>query len=424
MLLRKVFLLSVGSVVNTFITGIFSIYVTRVLGPEDKGVLTIAISTCGLMSMLFSFGVPYAAAYYIRSHPGSRSFVLVQTNRTMIVCGLLSFILVFFGRDLFSSVFLGGKAIDAFMVMVLVGMVIVNSANSIVGASLVAQGDSRGFALSLNMGTLITIMSTLILLWYCESRLHAVLSGTLLGAVCSTLMMRKQYMNYSSEAGERSHAVGARDFFMYGIQAQSGALASLFFKRIDLFIISYFINTSAVGFYSVGIGLRDLAMTASSSFAGLAGGEMADPDNQSGKKAGKILKKGIRFNILCSLVFFLGAVILFPYFIPFAYGEAFQRSINISVIIMGSLLPLSISLLIGKAIQARGKPLLQSLSSVMGAVVCTAVVWQLTKSFGVKGAAAATIIDSVVLLLLGFLFLRISNGKDSGDKKNSEVGAQ
>jgi len=417
MLLRKVFVLSAGNVVNTFISGVFGIYIARVLGPEDKGILSIALSTCGLMAMLFSFGVPYAAAYYIRSHPGSQSFILAQTNRTMIICGILSFLLVLFGKDFFSSVFLGGKVIDASMVVVLVGMVIVNSLNLIVGATLVAQGGAKGFAVSTNTGTLVCVVSTLFLLWHCESRLHAVLFGILLGAACSTFMMRIHYLDSAKEGSEGPHTVTSMNFFSYGIQAQAGALASLVFKRIDLFIISYFINTSAVGLYSVGIGLRDLAMTVSSAFAGLAGGEMADPDNRVNRKAENIFRKGVIFNIISSIIFFLGAVIVIPYFIPLAYGEAYRKSVGITIIIMGSLLPLSISLLIGKAIHAKGRPLLQSLSSVMGAGICTIVVWYLTKRFGVQGAAAATIVDGTAVLLIGYLILRLLEGKRNICKK-------
>lgn len=411
MLFKRSFILFAGNTLNTLISGIFGIYVTRILGPGDKGVLTIALSTCGLMSMLFSFGVPYSSAYYIRSHPGCNSFILAQANLTMIVCALLSFALILLGKDIFSSLFLGGETIDAFMTAILIGMVIVNSGNTIMGATLVAQGDSHGYTMSAIMGTLIQIVSIILLLSLSQNNLHAVLLGTLLGAIGTAFLMRNRCYQFAMVEVGVSQTVTHRRFFTYGAQAQAGALASLLFKRVDLYIISYFINTSAVGFYSVGVGLRDLAMTASSAFAGLAGGEMADPRNKSSGRAEKIFKKGIYFNIVISFFMFLMSLLIFPYFIPIAYGEAFQKSVNVSIIIMGSLLPLSISLLIGKTIQSKGKPLLQSVSNVIGAVICTIVVWQCTKYFGILGAASATIVDSIVVLFLGWLFLRLSETK-------------
>lgn len=405
-------------------SGIFGIYVTRILGPEEKGVLAIALGSCGLMSALFSFGIPYSAAYYIRAHPGSQSFILSQTNRVMIVCAMLSLTLVVLSKEAFSSLFLGGKTIDAFMTALLVGMVIVDTGNNIVGATLVAQGDSKGYAMSINAGTVVNVASTLVLLSLFHQRLHAVILGTLVGTIGATFMMRNRYRLFAGEVTGAQHPVTARNFYTYGIQAQAGALGSLVFKRIDIYLISYFINTSAVGLYSVGLSLRDIAMTASRAFAGLAGGEMADPVNQSDGTAKNILKKGIIFNVVLSLFIIVVALLIFPYFIPLAYGEAFTKSINVSIIIMGSLLPLSISLLFGKAIQSKGKPLLQSVNNVISAVVCTFVVWQFTKHFGILGAASATIVDSMVVLLFSGLFLYLSYRKSDtnnmNERKNNE----
>ena len=421
MFFKKVFVLSSGYLVNTIISGLFGIYVTRTLGPEDKGVLTIALTSCDFMMMLFSFGIPYSAAYYIRSHPGSESFVLSQANRIMIICGVLSLTLIMLGKGMFSSIFLGGRSIDAAMAALLILTIIVNSGNTIIGATLVAQGNSNGYVVSTNIGTLVNIAGTIALFAaFQQYKLHAVLLGNLAGTLIAAVIMRKFFRLSYGAGGTTRPDLTPRKFYTYSIQAHTGAMAALVAKRIDLYIISHFLKTSAVGFYSVGLGLRDLAMTASKALAVLAAGDMADPRKQEDGTAQNILKKGIIFNVAISLVAFVGAVVIFPYFIPLAYGESFSQSVITSIIIMGSLLPFSIAFLVGKAIQSKGKPLHQSISNIIGAVICAMVVWQFTEHFGIVGAAAATIVDSTVLLILSWMFLNlIGNWKSThGTQEN------
>lgn len=406
---KKAFVLSAGNIVNVVILGLFGIYVTRVLGPENKGVLTIALSSCDLMSMLFSFGIPYSAAYYVRSHPGSESVVKSLTNRAMVICGVLSLLLVLLSKDAFSALFLGGWVIDPFMTALLVLTVIVNSGNTVIGAAIIAQGDSKGFVISTNAGTIVTVLCTFALITTMPLKLHSVVLGSLIGNLVATVFMRLQY-RISGAAESASPMLTTRQFYAYGFQAQAGAVAMLLFKRMDLYIISHFLNTAAVGFYSVGLSLRDLAMTASRAVAGLSGGDLADPAKQADGSARTIFRKGVVFNAASSLVILFVSALLFPYFIPFAYGAAFSRSITPSIIIMYSLLPLSVALLVGKAIQAKGKPLLLSISTVVSAVISSIVVWILTKQYGLHGAAIATIIGCTVLLATGWISLRLTGG--------------
>lgn len=414
MILKKVFILSSGYLVNTIILGIFGIYVTRMLGPADKGALTIARSSCDLMMMLFSFGIPYSAAYYIRSHPGSDSVILSQANKTMILCGALSLMFVMLGKDMFSVLFLGGRTIDTAMAVLLVLTIIVNSGNTIIGATLVAQGDSKGYVMGTNVGLLVNVVGTVLLITAFEQfKLHAVLLGNLVGILVAAVIMRKCIRVSDRTACSSHQELTSLKLYTYGIQAQGGAISALVFKRVDLYIVSHFLGTNAVGFYSVGLGLRDIAMTASRALTGLAAGDMADPVKQRDGTAQSILKKGVVFNVAASLIAFLGAVGIFPYFIPLAYGESFSKSVTYSILIMGSLMPFSIAFLVGKAIQSKGRPMIQSICNIIGAVVCSIVVWQFTARYGLIGAATATMVTSSILLMLSWIFLKLTGDWNS-----------
>ncbi len=303
-------------------------------------------------------------------------------------------------------------------------IVVINFAKTTLGATLIAQGNSKSFVWISNTGTLVNVVTVLLFIRMLPQKLHAVLLGNLVGMAVATIIMLQRYGFFKKRPAISSDDLSIRQFYTYGIKAQIGAVATFLFKRIDIYIIGYFLNTSAVGLYSIGLGLRDLAITIPSALASLAGGDMADPAIQANGKAKTILKKGVIFNVLCSLMIFLGSVLLLPYFIPFAYGKAFSNSITPSIIIMGSLLPFSISLLIGKAIHAKGKPLNLSISNVISAIISIIIIWQLTKRYNIIGAAAATIINGVILVILGWMFLRLSGNWHSKTVETNKHGGK
>lgn len=382
--------------------------------------LAIILGSCDLMTMFFTFGMPYATSYYIRSQPTAKSIVLSMANKTMIISGAFSLVLALLGRETFSSLFLGNKTIDDAMIALLILIIIVNSGNNIIGATLIAQGDAKGFVVSTNIGIIVNAACTIILVNVLPQKLHIVLLGQLMGIFVTTLIMKRYYRLFNRHETGLTTEVSSRDFYRYGIQAQIGSVSTLIFKRIDLYIISHFLNTSAVGLYSVGLGLRDLAMTASRALAGIAGGDMADPIKRANGGDSTVLRKGILFNIIASLIIILTSAVTFPYFIPLVYGNAFSGSVILSIIIMGSLLPFSEALLIGKAIQSKGKPLRLSIGNIISALICSFVVWQLSKRYNTVGAAIATIVDSVVLLLISWVFLRMRDKQKNIDSQNDK----
>jgi len=411
-LLEKTLILFSGNTLNSLFSCIFSIWLTRELGPEKKGVITIALSSCDLLSALFSIGIPYSAAYFVRSHPGSQSQVKSIANRAMLLSCFLSFVFIALGKDLFASFFLSGWSIDLMMVLLLIFTVTINSGNAIIGAAIKAEGNSKSFVMSTLIGTLITIFLTSGLFFFTNlQKLHAVLLGALVGNIVATIIMRKSYYSLDSYLAAPQRFT-IREFYKFSIQAHAGAVAMLIFKRMDIYFISHFLNIASVGFYSVGIGLREIGMSISRAVSDIVGGEMADPQKKFNGSAKKAFRKGVVFIMASSFSILLFAILLFPCFIPLVYGKEFLMAINPATITMASLIPASITLLLGKALHAQGRPLHLSIGNILNAVICAVISWQLTKVFGLKGAAVSTLINGTIFLLTGYILLQFDHKRN------------
>jgi len=412
---KKAIQLISGNVLNTFLRGILTIYVARILGPSDQGILALAMGSALLFSMALNFGVPHATAYFIRQRSVSVSKILFYLNSTLFYGFFISTGLLFLGRGFFSAVFLEGKNVDSLMVFLLIGIILLNSNNTMLDAGIIAKGDSKKHAFSLNIGTITSFLVILVLVNFTSWRIHGVLLGYLIGYVVTGVMFRMVFSEYMKNyIVDNRNILSSRVFFGFGLKAQIGSVASFFFKRVDLFVAGYFLNTTAVGYYSVGLGLRDIALIVARAMAGLIGGEMADEKSKINGTGIRLFKKGIWLNVVFSILVIIGSIFIFPAVIPFVYGVGYENAVLVSILIMVSLLPLSVAIIAAVGLPSYGKPMHMSFGTVFAASLGVISVWYLTKFYGIIGTGlssifACTILAIVHLSLFWFFILRVPN---------------
>lgn len=401
---NKIIRLISANLINTFLTGVLGIYVSRVLGPEGRGVLALVMGSVLLVSMLLSFGSPHAAAYFIRHKPQSAKAILSCWNCVLLFEAFVSAVVLLWTGGVLTSFFLGGYKLDLILVILLIGIIVISSDIGVVGASVIAKGDTTRYSFSTNLGTVVTFLVTILLLNLInltEWKLHGVLTGYFAGQVLTALFLRKAYSTYLDYSDSQNDGtIKWVQILNYGLKAQIGSIASLVFKRVDLFIIGYLVNPSAVGFYAIGLSLRDLALIVPRAMAGLIGGEMTDHQVQSSGLGIQLFKKSIWVNIGFSIAVTLFGVVSFPVVIPLTYGDAYSDAVLPAILILGSLIPLSLAIIVNPAICAYGKPMYMSFGNVVGGLLGLITIWYFTSSFGLVGGAVSSILASGILLAI------------------------
>lgn len=403
-LFAKVFELVSGNFLNAVLGAILGIYVARILGPDDKGVLALIVGSTGLLTMVFGLGTPHAASYFIRKKPETARSIFFYMDLSQAAGTMLALGLVLTGGDFFTKLFLDGHHLESFVLWLVIGSIATGSGYAMFGSCVIARGDSRRFAGISLFATVLNLLLAFCLLSIFPQKLRMVLLASFLGQAAAYFLYRRKCAEYIPASGGSKLSV--LEFFMFGSKVQIGSLSNLFFKRADLFILGFYLDVAAVGYYSIGLSLRELATIIPRSLSGIVGGELADAAVPPERKA-KLLKRSLAGATVFSTALAGVCTLAFPIVIPLLYTESFRPAVLASILLMWSFIPFSAAIILGAALTAAGKPLAWSLGNTISACIAGLSVWSLTRSHGLLGAGVAAIVGTSVQLAIcaGIYFL-------------------
>jgi O-antigen/teichoic acid export membrane protein len=184
------------------------------------------------------------------------------------------------------------------------------------------------------------------------------------------------------------------------------ALASILFMELDIIILSKTMNTHVVGLYSVskkmlrvqlifiyGLGMAILPV--------LSGAFHASPLRMRAMY-GPLLAK----TVLSALGLWLGGVLAVPPLIRALYGEPFEGSAGIFLVVSCGLLPLSLSFLWSRFLIAAGRQDKDLIGIALGVVLLlgTGIVFSMT--WGAKGMAASVACASLLMAVVHYVYFR------------------
>jgi O-antigen/teichoic acid export membrane protein len=412
----KLLQLVTGQWLSILAGGLLGIYVARVLGPADKGFLALITGSVAMLSGVLSLGAAHASAYFMRDRPSDVARVLTFSEVVILIGGVACALVLMFGAAAFSQVFLDGRSIGFDLIVLLVGSFVVGNAAGVMSGCLIARGETRKHVLYGNAGIAVTIVLTPVGLAALPAwKLQVVLAAALVGQLTSVVLFRA-WLRSQPRPDQGPMPLRLGEFLGYGWRAQIGSVASLVFKRVDLFVVGYFLGPAAVGLYSVGLAFRDIALALPRAAAGLVGGELADNHRRQGRAEGRLLRKSLTIALVFSLVAVVGALAVFPRLVPLAFGPDYQAAAGPAAYVMISLVPLSAAIVLGAAVYARGKPLQMSIGNVVSATVGCSIIWYATADFGVVGAAIANIGTSAVGLIVTSVVFFLSRRRTSEHK--------
>jgi O-antigen/teichoic acid export membrane protein len=385
-----------------------SIIIARVLGPEGKGVYTLAILLPGLLLTFTNFGINPATVFYIGKKKyspkeifGNNIVITLLLGGIAILIGLI--IIFFFSQKLFQGVekeylllalpLVLFTLFFGFISCILIGLQKFKKYNFVYflqGFCFLAL--IGVFLLSLNLDVKFTILAYVfsyvlacgILFFLTEKETNGVF-----------LKPNWQYF---------------KDVFSYGSRAFLGGIFVFFHTRIDRFLINFFINPPAVGLYSVSAGLAEgfwlLSLAASIVlFPKVA----SETDGKRLKEFTPLVCRNILFiTFLMATLFFA----LSPWLVTFLYSERFLQSIKpFQILLIGSLAFCGMRIL-GNDLSARGKPMLVTYAVGISTILNIILNLLWIPKWGIIGAAWATSLSYLgMFMIVAFLYLKISGNK-------------
>lgn len=376
-----------------------SIILARVLGPEGRGIYALATLLASLIVTFGNLGIGPATVYYVARGEFKRQEVL--GNNILLTLGISVIgitvglvVIFFFGGKFFPGVGSWYLILALFLVPVelflsfvryiLLGLQKIKEFNYV---EIIQHGLFLGFIILalivFRTGVTGAIMAALFSLVAIDSLLYFMVKTTVEGIDC------KPNVLYLKKA------------LSYGIQAHLSNILGFLNYRADMFMVNWFLGPTAVGLYSVGVGLVERLWMLSYAASTVLLPRVAAEGEEYRKQFTPLVARTVLWITAFGALIL---VLLSRWIVLLLYSEAFLPAVGALQALLVGIVTLSAGRVLANDIAGRGSPGLNIYTGI--AAVSTNIVLNLfwIPRFGIVGAAWASTVSYTVSFLLALCF--------------------
>lgn len=385
-----------------------SVIIARVLGPEGKGIYSLAILLPALLIIFTNLGIGPASVYYIGKKKYAPKEVfgnnIISSIFISIFTVLVGLIIIFFFSN---SLFPGVAKEYLFLALSLIPFQIF--LNFVINILLSLQKIKK-----YNLIQLIHTFVFLFLIIIFLLGLHFGIKATIIaGALSLFIACIILFIQTRKETGGLSLSLNkdlSKDLLSYGVKSYLGNIATFLYLRIDMWMINIFLNPLAVGLYSIAVVLSEKIQLISQSAGTLLFPKVSsETDGKRLKEFTPLVCRNVLFvTILIAIFFFF----LSRWLIVLFYSERFLESVLPFQILLIGAMAVSSSGIIAKDLAGRGKPIINTYIAIISLVLNILLNIILIPTLGIIGAAWASAISYAFMLILKIIiYSRISRNK-------------
>jgi O-antigen/teichoic acid export membrane protein len=208
--------------------------------------------------------------------------------------------------------------------------------------------------------------------------------GYIAGAIYSFVRLRP----YAK--GKRSADSGnlVKEQLAYGGQVSLNSAAQYLNFRIDVFLIMFILGQTALGVYSIGIGIGEMLWQLSRPMVTASFGSIArGTESQAANTTAACMRHSFALVLLAAVVVFFAA----PPLVPIVYGKQFAQAGLVARVLLPGIVAYSMMPTLGTFFsQQLGQPRLPLIFSCVSTAICAALTVVLLPHFGIVGGALAT----------------------------------
>jgi O-antigen/teichoic acid export membrane protein len=367
-----------------------SVVIARALGPEGTGVYTLATLFPVLVLVFINLGIGPATVYYVAQdkYPlpevvGTNVFLSVLVGAGASLLGLV--VAIFLHGYLFPTVALSYLLLS--LLLIPVYLFSQHYANQILlGARRIAD---------FNAVTVLTRLLLLILLLLLAVTVGLGIGGaiwaTFLSSLAVCLVLYPWIRRMAGGVSFRLNPGYIRDTFTYGLKAHVGNIVGFLNYRVEVFMLGVFVPASAVGFYSVAVGLAErLWFLSESASIVLFPTVSAEKDEHARKTFTPLVSRSV---LLITAVGAAGLFLLSQWVVVLLYSSEYVPAVRLFRILLPGIVFLSAGRILANDIAGRGRPLLNTCVGGIGLVAEVLLNLAWIPRFGATGSAWATTIS-------------------------------
>jgi O-antigen/teichoic acid export membrane protein len=377
-----------------------SVMVARLLGPSALAYYASVTVAATLFGQMSDCGLASACGYYARHRPLATQSLLRLLARHMAIMTPAAAVLLWLasvvGPDAFRELLS-----PAWFFATLVVFVSVNMANYVLPVLVLATGRYRQHAAVSTVQVLLQLVAVTVVAFAYGATwrgfIAAMTTVLVVVAVWQTILL------WRSTRGA-TETVTARECYRYGLSSKWAEMMKLLSGRVDLLIVSTLLQPIEIGVYSVAASFREFGMTPLRTYAGVLQNLLVQHHRKARDEhdlvIGTLMLQGALSTCLS-----LGMVLGFPLVLPVLYGPNYAAAAVPASILFFSTIFLSVAGLCWIAFNMWGRPGLTSRIVTISGIVGPLLVWWFTLRNGLRGAAWAGVLTSMVACAVSMVVL-------------------
>ncbi len=380
-----------------------SVYVTRVLGVEGKGVFSIFAANIQLLALILGVSLNAGIIYFISS----------KKLKVQKILGLSVYILAF------STV---------------IGLIIVFVSSGLDNILLAENYESLFFKLYLHFSFVLTIVNTIFIGVFQAYKMYGVINRiTIINSFINGLVFILMYYGYMMKVFESeiqnvflytliillvnftmwffvyvkkiklfpslklSYKNDISPFFEYIGIGHLSNIINFFNYRLDIWFISYFNNMEQLGLYSLAVSLSQMLLMITNPISVVLFPYLSEISDRYRKL--KLMSFFSRLNVVALLTTSIIAYFIGGWFIPILYGADFVKSVGVFHLMVIAVFFMGITKILTAYIASENLVKYNLYGTIIGFFVTFFLNIVLIPLYGIYGAAITSILTYLSIML-------------------------
>ena len=398
----------IQNVTSTFLVRVLSLFfsivnaaiIARLLGPEGKGMLALALLVPGMLGLFLSGGIEVANVYFAGSRRLDATTLSANSVAFTILATIVGLGVVFaLGTAGWLKVIVPGVPVwILFIAMLGFPVSLLNGF-----FSTILQGLQR--IITLNLISLfqgfLTLILTLMLVIALRFGLLGALVATLISGVLGLIVLGIFLRREGGVFIPRWERSVVRSTLSFGLKGHIGNMLQFFNYRLDMFILNAFLGPANVGIYTVSVRLAELLwyLPNAVAFVIFPKAAASEPEEMN-----VFTPRVFRITLGLTTLGGLGLILLGRPAINLVFSSVFDTAYVPMLVLLPGVILLGGAKVLTNEIAGRGYPYYNSVNSGLALVITVVLDLLLIPRYGVVGAALASSIAYTSIFFTAIAF--------------------
>jgi O-antigen/teichoic acid export membrane protein len=359
------------------------VVLARWLGPEDRGRYALLILIPQMLFVVANLGVGAASTYFAGSRNRPPAEILGLALLLAATLGTGSALLFLAGLPLYGSFWSGAPLV---FVVGMAGLTPLLFARNFLARFLAGRQRIGRMNLVNIWQALVLLLAAALLVIVLRRGLGGAI-GAFAASIIAALAIALAWALRESRGRVLLRSESLRPMLTYGLQAHLLVVANFLNYRFDLFLVKHFLDDTAVGHYSIAVGLAERLWILPNALATVLFPTVAALESQD---AHRLAARSARTSFAIMLAASVALALLGRPAILLLYGEEYLPSLSALFALLPGIALFPLFKILAVHAAGRGRPLWGALPSFLVLVLNIGANLVLIPRWGIVGAALAS----------------------------------